>query len=84
MSVRLADKYNDKGRYVKAGGSPLGRDWANTGDPANWSTMWRDFVILRGANDEAERYIFETDSLEIDEQREMVPVALVAAAEAAC
>ena len=46
--------------------------------------MWRDFVTLRGANDEAERYIFETDSLEIDEQREMVPVALVAAAEAAC
>jgi hypothetical protein len=50
---------------------------------ANWGAMWRDFVILGGSNEEADRYNFEIDSLEIDENREMVKAALVAAAEAA-
>jgi hypothetical protein len=50
---------------------------------SNWMATQRDFVILGGENEEVDRYNFTMDSLEINENREMVHTALVDAAEAA-
>jgi hypothetical protein len=47
----------------------------------HWEASQRDFVILGGENEEVDRYSLTIESLAVDENRQRVHAALIAAAD---